>query len=111
MANYNKVTDFGSKDNLPSGHEDKIITGTEFDTEFSNVSGAISSKADANGSPSNTFQATTPVYTSDDRNVATTEYVTRAVNNLSLGNIKSVDYTVSEDAPTGGDNGDVWYQI
>lgn len=46
MSNYTKTTDFGSKDTLPSGDSNKIIRGSEFDTEFNAIATAVSSKAD-----------------------------------------------------------------
>lgn len=38
---YNKITDFASKDALPSGDTNKIVKGAEIDTEFNNISAAI----------------------------------------------------------------------
>ena len=34
---YSKTTNFGAKDTLESGDPDKIIYGSEFDTEFNNI--------------------------------------------------------------------------
>lgn len=48
MSNYTVTTNFASKDSLPSGSDGKIIRGSEFTTEFTNISTAISSKADLN---------------------------------------------------------------
>ncbi len=47
MSNYTKTTDFEAKDSLPSGDSGKIIRGSEFETEFDNISTAIATKADA----------------------------------------------------------------
>ena len=46
MSNYIKTTNFTAKDNLPSGNAAKKIVGSEFDTEFNNISTAIATKAD-----------------------------------------------------------------
>lgn len=46
MSNYTKTTDFAAKDSLPSGDSGKIIRGSEFETEFDNISTAIATKAD-----------------------------------------------------------------
>ena len=46
MSNYTKTTDFTAKDNLPSGNAAKKVVGSEFDTEFNNISTAIATKAD-----------------------------------------------------------------
>ena len=46
MSNYTKTTDFATKDTLTPGDPNKVIKGTEFETEFDNISTAISTKAD-----------------------------------------------------------------
>jgi hypothetical protein len=46
MSNYSKVTNWTAKDTLPSGDPDKVISGAEFDTEFSAIQTAINSKTD-----------------------------------------------------------------
>lgn len=48
MANYTKSTNFAVKDALPTGNANKIIKGTEIDTEFNSISSAISSKSNSN---------------------------------------------------------------
>ncbi len=48
MSNYTKATNFAVKDSLSTGNAGKIIKGTEINTEFDNISSAISSKPDAN---------------------------------------------------------------
>ena len=47
MSNYTVTTNFANKDSLPSGSSDKIIRGSEFTAEFTNISTAISSKVDS----------------------------------------------------------------
>jgi len=46
MATYNVTTNFGIKDGLEGGAPDKKIKGSEFTTEFTNISTAVNSKAD-----------------------------------------------------------------
>ena len=46
MANYTKLTDFASKDSLPTGSPAKIVKGTEIDDEFQSIENAIASKSD-----------------------------------------------------------------
>ena len=46
MSNYTKSTNFATKDNLSPGDPLKIVRGTEIDTEFNNISTAISTKTD-----------------------------------------------------------------
>jgi len=48
MANYTKTTNFAVKDGLVTGNPNKIIKGTEIDTEYNNIASAISSKSNAN---------------------------------------------------------------
>jgi len=57
VANYSKTTNFTSKDSLPSGDTNKIIRGSEFDTEFNAISTAVQTKADL-ASPALTGTAT-----------------------------------------------------
>ena len=58
MSNYTKLTDFASKDALSSGDANKIIKGTEFETEFDNIATAITTKADT---ASTTFTGTVTI--------------------------------------------------
>ena len=62
MSNYTKLTDFASKDSLSSGDANKIIKGTEFETEFDNIATAIATKADT-ASPTFTGTVTIPALT------------------------------------------------
>ncbi len=48
MSNYTKSTNFAAKDSLPSGNANKVVKGTELNTEFDNIATAITSKADLN---------------------------------------------------------------
>jgi hypothetical protein len=50
MSNYTKTTNFGAKDTLPSGDSQKIIRGTEFDTEFNNIATAVATKLEVDSS-------------------------------------------------------------
>src|SRR6056300_1450 len=49
MSNYTKSTNFTAKDSLPTGDTNKVIRGSEFDTEFNAISTAISTKSDLAG--------------------------------------------------------------
>ncbi len=62
MSNYTKLTDFASKDALSSGDANKIIKGTEFETEFDNIATAVATKADL-ASPTFTGTVTIPALT------------------------------------------------
>ncbi len=48
MSNYTKSTNFAAKDSLPSGNANKVVKGTELNTEFDNIATAIATKADLN---------------------------------------------------------------
>lgn len=83
MANYTKLTDFASKDSLPTGTPAKIIKGTEIDDELQAVETAIATKAN---SDSPTFTGTpvapTAPTSTNTTQIATTAYVSSKVNTL-----------------------------
>ena len=62
MTNYTKTTNFATKDSLPSGNANKIVKGTEIDTEFNNIATALATKADTAGP---TFTGTVTIPTAD----------------------------------------------
>lgn len=49
MANYSKSTNFAVKDSLTTGDPNKIVSGTEIDTEFNSLASMSSTKADKVG--------------------------------------------------------------
>jgi microcystin-dependent protein len=59
MSDYNKSTNFTTKDTLPTGNSQKLVKGTELDIEFTNIASAVASKADSN-SPTLTGTPITP---------------------------------------------------
>jgi len=62
MTDYTKTTNFAAKDSLPSGNANKIVKGTEIDTEFNNIATASATKANI-ASP--TFTGTVTIPTAD----------------------------------------------
>jgi len=52
MSNYTQTTNFATKDTLASGNPLKVVKGAEINTEFVNISTAIATKVDSNGSAS-----------------------------------------------------------
>lgn len=46
MSDYIKLTDFSTKDALPSGDPSKVVKGSEIDDEFDAIQTAIATKAD-----------------------------------------------------------------
>jgi hypothetical protein len=49
MSNYTKTVNFASKDALTTGDSNKIVKGTEIDTEFNNIATAIATKLESSG--------------------------------------------------------------
>jgi len=89
MSNYVKSTNFATKDSLSAGDVNKIVKGTEIDTEFNNIATAISTKADT-ASPTFTGTVTLPSgavgvtqsYGDNDTSLATTAFVQAALQAL-----------------------------
>ena len=72
MTNYTKTTNFATKDTLPSGNANKIVKGTEIDTEFNNIATAVATKADTAGP---TLTGTTTFETLSDGSISITAFV------------------------------------
>ena len=80
MSNYIKASNFTTKDTLNSGDPNKIVKGTELDTEFIAIASAIQSKADL-ASPAFTGVPTAPTAAllTNTAQVATTAFVQAAL--------------------------------
>jgi len=74
MSNYNIQVAWSGKDALPDSDANKIISGGDFDTEFTAVRTAINSKADTNGDTGENFSCN--VLTATDATVDGEEVVT-----------------------------------
>jgi hypothetical protein len=84
MSNYTKATDFAAKDSLPSGNANKIVRGTEINTEFAAIQTAVNSKADLAGPTfTGTLTAVTLAVTGNET-VAGTLTVTGALEAASV---------------------------
>jgi len=46
MSNYTKTVNFAAKDALTTGDANKVVKGTEIDTEFNNIATAVATKFD-----------------------------------------------------------------
>ena len=97
MTDYTKLTDFASKDTLPTGNAAKIVKGTEIDDEFEAIETAVATKADVNsptftGTPSLPTGTTAITQSQSDNStkLATTAYVDTAVGNVSLESLYPV---------------------
>jgi len=82
MSNYTKSTNFATKDNLSPGDPLKIVRGTEIDTEFNNISTAISTKTDNSAAAitGGSISGITDLAVADGGTGAST--ATAAINNL-----------------------------
>ena len=97
MTDYTKLTDFASKDTLPTGNAAKIVKGTEIDDEFEAIETAVATKANINsptftGAPSlpTDTVAVTQSQSNNSTKLATTAYVDTAVSNVNLQSLYPV---------------------
>lgn len=76
MSNYVKSTNFYAKDALATGNPDKVIKGSELNTEFDNIATAIASKTELN-SPTFTGVPSAPTASvgTNSTQIATTAFV------------------------------------
>ena len=96
MSNYNITTNFGDKDSLPSGNAQKVVKGSEFTTEFTNIKTAVNSKADTAG---DTFTGAVN-FSADVAFNTDTLFVDVSTNRVGVG-------TTSPDTSLHVDGGDV----
>jgi hypothetical protein len=80
MSQYSIAVSWSGKDALADSDTNKIISGGDFNTEFSAVQTAVNSKADLNGSASESFSATTAAAGTNTTQVATTAFVLNPKN-------------------------------
>lgn len=59
MSNYTKTTNFAAKDALTTGDPNKIVRGSDIDTEYNNIATASATKANT-ASPTFTGTVTAP---------------------------------------------------
>jgi len=100
MVDYVKATNFFVKDSLLIGNPDKIVKGSEIDTEFNNIATAVASKANY-ASPNLTGLPTAPTAAAgtNTSQLATTAFVKTALDvaaadiAITGGTIDNVDIT------------------
>jgi len=125
MSNYSIQISWSGKDALSDSDPAKVISGSDFQTEFDAVKTAINSKADINGNSGEDF-ACNDLTISGGIN-SSTGIVTNGditAGNDGSGNLKwgssganvvgtnaTGTKTVSTSDPSGGSNGDVWYKV
>ena len=123
MSNYTIAVAWSGKDALSDSDAAKVISGADFNTEFTTIQTAVNTKADLNGSATESFSATTAASGTNTTQVATTAFVTTAAATAistkqdTLTNITDATTangygtrTVSTSAPSGGADGDIWYR-
>jgi len=84
MSNYTIAVAWSGKDALSDSDAAKVISGADFNTEFTAVQTAVNTKADLNGSASEAFSATTAIAGTNTTQVATTAFVQAAVTAATI---------------------------
>lgn len=79
MSNYTIAIAWSGKDALADSDADKVISGDDFNTEFTAVQTAVNTKAELAGNATQAFSATTAVAGTNTTQVATTAYTTAAI--------------------------------
>jgi len=95
MSNYNIQINWSGKDGLDDNDSDKVISGSDFNTEYTAVKTAVNSKADLNGDASESFSASTATSGTNTTQVATTAFVA-----TSFATLASPALTGTPTAPT-----------
>ena len=91
MSDYTIAVAWSGKDNLADSDANKVISGADFNTEFSAVRTAVNTKADINGDASEAFSAVTANAGTNTTQVATTAFVGTA---LTAATINALVYPV-----------------
>tara|TARA_R110002167_G_scaffold130603_1_gene314156 strand:+ start:2914 stop:3567 length:654 start_codon:yes stop_codon:yes gene_type:complete len=83
MSNYTVQVAWSSKDALADSDPAKVISGDDFNTEFTSAQTAINSKANLNGDSLEVFSAAKATTGDNTTKVATTSFVTTAITNAA----------------------------
>jgi hypothetical protein len=86
MSNYTIAVDWSGKDALSDSDAAKVISGSDFNTEFTTVQSAVNTKANINGASGEAFAAST----------VTASTVTASTVNATTVDLG--DWTVTESA-------------
>ena len=113
MSNYTIAVSWSGKDALADSDANKVISGDDFNTEFTTVQTAINSKAHiASPTLTGTPLAPTASESTNTTQLATTAYCTTAIATHTAARTNGLGArTVSTSAASGGSNGDIWYQV
>ena len=107
MSNYTQTTDFSAKDNLASGNANKVIKGSDFDTEFSAIATAIATKVESGDIPSGSVmfffqEAAHTVFTKSTANIDKSLRVTSGDGGATGGTVAFETAFASQTATIGG---------
>ena len=94
MSNYTLAVNWSGKDGLSDADAAKVISGSDFNSEFTTVRTAINSKADLNGSATEAFSCTTASSGTNTTQTASTAFVTTAVAGVTAAVINNLVYPV-----------------
>jgi len=95
MSNYTLAVSWSGKDALSDSDAAKVISGADFNTEFTTVQTAINSKSNLNGDAGEVFSTSTAGSSSNTTIAASTQYVTSAISGMDTkANILSAVYPV-----------------
>ena len=87
MSNYTIAVAWSGKDALSDSDAAKVISGGDFNTEFTAVQTAVNTKAEVNGSATESFSATTAASGTNTTQVATTAFVTASTSASTMADI------------------------
>jgi hypothetical protein len=87
MANYTIAVGWSGKDALADSDANKVISGADFNTEFTAVQTAVNTKADLAGSASQAFSATTAADGTNTTQIATTAFVQTATSAATIADV------------------------
>ena len=95
MSDYTLAVNWSGKDALSDSDSAKVISGDDFDSEFTAIRTAVNSKADiASETLTGTPLAPTAVAGTNTTQLATTAFVTTAVGALDAAAINAIVYPV-----------------
>ena len=87
MSDYIIAVDWAGKDALSDSSAAKVISGADFNSEFTAARTAINSKADLNGDATESFNATTASAGTNTTQVATTAFVQAAMTAATINDL------------------------
>ena len=87
MSTYTIAVAWSDKDALSDSDAAKVISGGDFNTEFTAVQTAVNTKAEVNGSATESFSATTAASGTNTTQVATTAFVTASTSASTMADI------------------------